>query len=40
MDVNARRRLNIAYVNGCLVIAGVIGLGPRARARSWPRWPY
>jgi hypothetical protein len=29
--VNARRRLNIACLNGCLLIAGVIGLG----ARSW-----
>ncbi|APW63212.1 hypothetical protein [Paludisphaera borealis] len=28
---NARTKLNVAYFNGCLVVAAVIGLG----ARSW-----
>jgi hypothetical protein len=30
-DVNARRRLNISYLNGSLLFAGIIGVG----AQSW-----
>ena len=30
--MNARHKLNLAYVNGALVIAGVLGM----LAKSWP----
>ncbi len=30
--MNARKKLNVAYLNGCLLVAGIVGIV----AGSWP----